>query len=107
MFQQQSFTHHGHAFTIESEDWPNEEAACAAVIDLQMWAMRFNAEETAGLHGALRRETEALVHDAAYDRDAAPLPSVRAAQRHAISAVLRGQGAIDRQPILSIEAATT
>ena len=39
MFQQQSFTHHGHSFTIEAENWLTEEAACAAIIDLQIWAM--------------------------------------------------------------------
>lgn len=49
--QQQSFTHHGQHFTIEAEGWPNEEAACAAIIDLQIWVLHLEPEETAGLHG--------------------------------------------------------
>ncbi len=104
MFQQQRFIHHGLSFTIEAENWPNREAADTAITDLQSWALRLGPEETAALHGALRQETEALVHDAAYDRNGPPLPAVRDAQRRAIQAGLQGQKAIGIQPIVSIDA---
>ena len=105
MFQQQSFSHHGYAFTIEAEGWPNDEAAYAAIIELEMWALRLDPDETDRLHKALRRETEALVHDAAYDRDSPPLPAVRDAQRSAMQAGLHGEESSSRQPTVSIEAA--
>jgi hypothetical protein len=104
MFQRQDFTHHGRTFTIEADDWPTEDAACAAIIDLQIWTLRLGPEEAADLHVALRQEAEALVHDAVYDRDTAPLPAVRDAQRHAIYAGLQGQKAHGLQPTVVIEA---
>ena len=105
MFKEQTFTHHGRSFTIEADGWPTEEAACAAIIDLQIWTLRLGPEETSGLHGALRQETEALVHDAAYDCAAAPLLAVRDAQRHAIHAGLQGQKNNGLQPTITIDAA--
>jgi hypothetical protein len=105
MFQRQDFTHHGRSFTIEADDWPTDEAACAAIIDLQIWTLRLGPEETAGLHTGLRQETEALLHDAVYDRDAAPLPAVRHAQRLAIHAGLQGQKTNGLQPTVTIDAA--
>ena len=105
MFKADRFTHHGKSFVIETENWPDAESEAAAVIALQSWAMAFGSEETILLHRELRREAEALVHDAAYDRTAKPLQAVRDAQRLAIRAGMQGQpGTIDRQPTATIEA---
>ena len=104
MFQQQTFTHHGRLFTIEADNWPSEEAADTAIIDLQSWTLRLEPIETAALHGALRQETEALVHDAVYDRNIAPLAAVRDAQRRAIQTGLHGQEFTGLQPTVSLEA---
>ena len=102
--QHQSFTHHGHAFTIEAEGWPDEDSAAAAMIELQIWALHLAADETAAMHSALRQETEALVYDAPFDHDADPLPAVRAAQRAAIKTGLHGQDIAGDRPTLTIEA---
>ena len=99
-----NFTHHGHSFTIEADNWPDEESAGAAIIDLQLWTLRHDAEQTAALHGALEQEREALIAETPYDRDAAPLPAVRDAQRHAMQSGLRGQCPGVGQPTVTLEA---
>ena len=104
MDHSETFTHHGRTFVIEAEDWPSEEAASAAIIDLQSWALQLGPQETASLHDALEKEREALVHESRYDRNAPPLPAVREAQRHAIRAGLEGRRAGEQQPAVTIEA---
>lgn len=104
MDQSEIFTHHGHTFVVEAEDWPSEDAANAAVIDLQSWAMQLGPEEAAALHRALETERDALIQETAYDRNAPPLPAVREAQRHAIRAGLQGRSAGSLQPVVSLEA---
>ena len=104
MDQSEIFTHHGQAFVIEATGWPSEEAASAAVIDLQSWALQLGPEEAAALHDALEKEREALVHEMIYDRNAPPLPAVRDAQRHAVRAGLLGRPPGPAEPTVSIEA---
>ncbi len=104
MFQQQTFIHHGHSFTIEADGWPDEESAGAAIIDLQLWTMRHDAGETAALRSALEQEREALVSETPYDRDAAPLPAVRDAQRRATQSGLQGRSPEGDRPTVTLEA---
>jgi hypothetical protein len=104
MDQSQTFTHHGRAFAIEAAGWPSEDAATAALIELQSWALQLGPEETAALHDALEQEREALVHEIPYDRNTGPLPAVRAAQRRGVRAGLQGQSPGDTQPTVSIDA---
>jgi hypothetical protein len=104
MDRSETFTHHGHAFAIEADGWPSDEAGSAAIIDLQSWALQFDPEETAALHAALEREREALIQEAAYERNAEPLPAVRAAQRHAVRAGLQGRHISGMLPTVTIEA---
>ena len=104
IYKHHVFTHHGRTFLIEADGWPDNEGAGAALIDLQLWALQLGPEETAGLHGALEQEREALVHETFHDRDAAPLPAVRDAQRRAVQTGLQGQRAGELQPTVTIEA---
>jgi hypothetical protein len=104
VIQRHHFMHHGHAFTIEAEGWPTEDAACAAIIDLQIWAMQFSQHQTAELHRALRQETEALLYETSFDPDTAPLPEVRDAQRRAVTAALQGMTGTVIEPTVTIEA---
>ena len=101
---QHSFHHHGHAFTIEADGWPDEESASAAIIDLHLWTIRHSQDETAALRGALEQEREALVTETPYDLDAAPLPAVRDAQRLAAQSGLRVQRPGDELPTVTLEA---
>jgi hypothetical protein len=98
-----TFTHHGHSFVIEADGWPDEESAYAAIIDLQLWTIRHDAGETATLRGALEQEREALVSETPYDRDAAPLPAVRDAQRRATQSGLQGRSHEGERPTVTLE----
>ena len=101
---EQSFIHHGCGFVIEAAGWPDEQSASAAIIDLQLWAMQFDPEETAQLHSALEQERAALVMEEPYDRDAQPLSAVRDAQRQAAKAGLAGRSCGGGWPTVTIEA---
>jgi hypothetical protein len=105
MLQQHNFTHHGHAFTIEAEGWQTEEAAYTAIFDLHIWTLQLGPHAIAQLHDALTQETEALVHEATYDRAAAPLVDVRVAQRRAMRVGLQGHKVYGLQPTILIDAA--
>ena len=105
MQQHYTFVHHGHAFTIEADGWPDEESAFSAIVDLQLWTMRHGAVETAALRGALEQEREALVTETPYDPDAAPLPAVRDAQRSATQGGLQGRSHEGEKPTVMLEAA--
>ena len=104
MEQAQTFTHHGRTFVIEAAGWPSEEAASAAMIDLQSWALQLAPAETAALHDALEKEREALIQELPYERNATPLPAVREAQRRAVRAGLQGHSAGELWPTVTIEA---
>jgi hypothetical protein len=104
MDRSETFTHHGQAFVIEADGWPSEEAASAAVIDLQLWTMQFDPPATAALHAALTCEREALVHEQPYERNAELLPAVRAAQRHAVRTGPQGRAVDGLLPTVTIEA---
>jgi hypothetical protein len=104
MFQEQIFTHHGRAFVIQADDWPDADSSGAATIDLQSWVIGLDQAQTAGLHRALQQETEALVHEMPYDRDEPPLPAVRAAQRRALMTGLQGRSTEGTQPTITVEA---
>ena len=104
MDRSETFTHHGQTFVIEADGWPSDDSAGAALIDLQLWAMQLGPEETAALHATLICEREALIHEQPYERNAEPLPAVRAAQRHAVRTGLQGRGADGSLPTVTIEA---
>jgi hypothetical protein len=104
MDQFQTFTHHGRTFVIEAEGWPAEEAASAAIIDLATWAMQLDPIETATLYAALEQEREALIQEISYNRNAPPLPAVRAAQLHAVRSGMQGYSPGGLLPTLSLEA---
>jgi hypothetical protein len=65
--------------------------------------MQLDPTGTAELHGALRQESEALVHDIPYERNTALLIAVRDAQRSAVKAGLQGRSHEGEPPTVTIE----
>lgn len=93
MQQFETFTHYGQAFTIEAEAWPSEDAAAAAMIELQSWVLQLDHVAAEVLHSALEQEREALIEERPYSGESSPLRAVREAQRRAVRAGLQGKSA--------------
>ena len=104
MYQEQIFTHHGWAFVIQADDWPDADSIAAATFDLLTWVLGLDQVQTAALHRALQQEREALVHEMPYGSDEPPLAAVRAAQRSAVKTGLQGRRLDGVEPTVSLEA---